>query len=95
MPHESGFRKLLEQLDFALKPEGNRIINAGLCRKQANHDRLVGPFAQGFAKQTGMTFMEDVEDSVVVDMGPPGTDVAAARRAIGNFFRDQAITFRT
>jgi hypothetical protein len=53
------------------------------------------PFSDSSAKKAGMSFMENINDTVIVYVLSSFTDFATTRWAIGNFFSDRLVTVWT
>jgi hypothetical protein len=71
MPDKTFFRKFLERFQFPLEPCGYLFIDAGLGRKQTDHDMFIRSFPNGPAEKAGVAFMKDINDAVIVDVGSP------------------------
>jgi hypothetical protein len=64
-----------------------------LGRKQADHDHLAGSLPNGTAKKTGVTFVKNIDDPVIVDVFAAFTDFVSAGRTERDVFGDRLVTF--
>jgi hypothetical protein len=64
-----------------------------LRRKQTDHDHLAGSFPNRPAEKTGMTFVENINDPVIVDVLASFADFVAACRTQLDVFGNRLVTF--
>jgi len=87
--------KLLELLEFALEPCGDRRVHPGALGEKADHDMLVGALADRPAKKRGKAFVQHIDDTVVVDGLPAFAEAPAAGGAGGDFICNRLAARRT
>jgi hypothetical protein len=93
MTDESFIGQILETFQLLLEPLGHFFIDPRLRRKQTDHNHLTGPFADGPAKKTGVAFVQNIHNPVIVDVFAAFADFISTSRAKGNLFGNRLITF--
>jgi hypothetical protein len=92
MSDKAFIRKLLEFLDFPHESGGDITINPGLLSKQPDHNMFVGPFSDGATQETGVALMQNINDTVIVNVFSTFSNFVAARRTCGDLFGYRLIT---
>jgi hypothetical protein len=93
MADESFIGQIFETFQLLLEPLGHFFIDPRSRRKQADHNHLTGPLANGPAKKTGVAFVKNIHNPVIVDVFPAFADLISTGRAMGNLFGNRLITF--
>jgi hypothetical protein len=80
MADEAFIGQPFETFQFLLQPIRHFFVDPRLGRKQTDHDHLAGSLPNGSAKKTGMAFVQNIDDAVIVDVFAAFTDFVAAGR---------------
>jgi hypothetical protein len=89
MPDKKIFGKFLKFFQFIYKAFGDFLVNTGLRAKDANHDRLFGLFFNRTTENRGISFVENLDDPVVIDAFSALSNFISAGRASCNILGQQ------
>jgi hypothetical protein len=92
MADEALIGQFFKPFKFMLESISNCFIDPRLGRKQADHDHFTGSLPDGSAKETGMAFVKNIDDPVIVDVFTSFADFSAAGRAEPDLFGYGLIT---
>ena len=92
MPYEILSWQFLEFLEFSPEPRGRLLIHPRFGHEKADHDHLSRSQSDGPAKETGVAFVEYINDAVIIYVFSPFADLASARRACGDLFGNGLVT---
>jgi hypothetical protein len=93
MANEALIGQFFETFQLLLEPISHFFVDPRLERKQADHDHLAGSFPDGPAKKTGMTFMKNIDDPIIIDVFAAFTDFVSAGRTVRDLFGNRLVTF--
>jgi hypothetical protein len=94
MADEAFTGQLFKAFQLLLEPIRHLFVNPRLGRKQADHDHLAGSLPDGPAKETGMAFVKNIDDAVIIDVFASFADFVAAGRTEPDLFGNRLVTFR-
>ena len=95
MADEAFIRQIFETFQLVFEPCGHLLVDPRSGRKQADHDHFAGALTNRPAKKTGVTFVKNIHNPVIVDVFSAFADFVSAGRTKADLFGDRLITFGT
>ena len=95
MPDKPLVGKFFEFLQFSFQPPDNFFIHPGFRGEQADHDQFLGTLAYRPAQKAGVAFVENIDNTVIINVFSPFANNTAAGGTGGDFFRYRLIAFWT